>query len=127
MMACELSTCIRRNWWSVFAMVLLLGAVLTMPVPPAQAGEPCCQITAINAQTGIVTAVDKATGKTFQFQVKNAALLRSFQVGQRVWVDSKNHWIGVQAVGGFRSPGVAPTDGIRWLGAAPVDGIKFLP
>ncbi len=45
--------------------------------------EPCCNITAINGATRIVTAQGKA-GTTFQFEVKDAALLRSLRVGQAV-------------------------------------------
>src|SRR5712692_8714921 len=50
------------------------------PVDAAKLGnaanpvEPCCSITSINAATGVVTAQEKATGRSFQFQVSNSAL-----------------------------------------------------
>jgi Cu/Ag efflux protein CusF len=48
--------------------------------------EPCCNITAINVAQAIATARDKA-GKTFQFEVKDAALLKRLRVGQSVSAD----------------------------------------
>ena len=53
----------------------------------AEPQEPCCGITAINAATGIVTAKELATGRIFRFEVKNATLLRSLKVGQKVFAD----------------------------------------
>lgn len=50
-------------------------------------GEPCCAITAIDAATGIATAKELATGRVFRFEVKNATLLRSLKVGQKVFAD----------------------------------------
>lgn len=52
----------------------------------ANPAEPCCQITAINAQTGMVTARVNATGQTFQFQT-SPQLLQSLKVGQRVYAN----------------------------------------
>lgn len=59
-------------------LLLMLGAP---PVPPAFAIQPCCSITAI-AKGGLVSAKDTATGKTFQFQVSDQALMKSLRVGQ---------------------------------------------
>ena len=50
-------------------------------------GEPCCSITAVNNATAIVTAVDQASGRSFRFEVKDAALLRTLKVGQKVFAD----------------------------------------
>ncbi len=73
--------------------LLLGGCFLLLSTSSAQAqrnkssdGEPCCNITAINAATSTATARDKA-GKTFQFQVRDVALLKTLRVGQPVSVD----------------------------------------
>src|ERR1700719_2827237 len=48
---------------------------------------PCCTITAINASTDVITATVNATGKTFQFQVADSALLNSLKIGQGVYAN----------------------------------------
>jgi Cu/Ag efflux protein CusF len=52
----------------------------------ATPGSPCCGIVSINAN-GVVTAKETQTGRTFQFQVKDQAVLASLHVGQSVWAD----------------------------------------
>src|SRR6266478_9060446 len=69
----------------VFA-ALILGAVLLIPAR-ACALSPCCQITAINSTTGVVTAKVDATGQEFQFTLTDAALLRTLKVGQAVYAN----------------------------------------
>lgn len=69
---------------------LFLGAwalVLALPAPPADAADPCCGITAIEARTGMVTAKETATGRTFQFQVAGVKALKGLTVGQRIHAD----------------------------------------
>ena len=56
------------------------------PRDKASAATPCCAITAINVTTAVVAAADPE-GKRFQFQVRDAALLRSLKVGQKVYAD----------------------------------------
>jgi Cu/Ag efflux protein CusF len=53
----------------------------------ADPGEPCCNVTSIDAATGIVTARVTASGRVFRFQVKDAALLGSMKAGQKVFAD----------------------------------------
>ncbi len=60
------------------ALLVLLFATNT------RVQAPCCEITAIDARTGIVTAKVKATSRTFQFAVKSPATLRSLKIGQGV-------------------------------------------
>ena len=55
--------------------------------PDVKPQEPCCNVTAVDPATGIVTATETATGRVFRFEVKNAALLRSLKVGQKVFAD----------------------------------------
>ena len=64
---------------------LMLIVLLAPTVPPAFAGEPCCAIT--NIAGGLVTAKETVTGKTFQFQVTDSALMKSLRVGQKIYAD----------------------------------------
>lgn len=57
---------------------------------------PCCDITAIDAAAGIVTARNATTGETFQFEVESRSLLRSLQVGQKVYADMEAKKAGVK-------------------------------
>ena len=73
--------------------LLLATCVLLLSASSAQAqrtkstdSEPCCNVVSINAATAVVTAQDKA-GKSFQFSVQDAALLKRLRVGQSVSAD----------------------------------------
>ena len=71
--------------------LLLLGvlfALLAVLVPDARAANHQ-EITAIDRAKGLVTAKVTATGRVFQFQVKDAALLKSLKVGQKISADLK--------------------------------------
>jgi type VI protein secretion system component Hcp len=67
-----------------------LGALLVCGVlatgARAQTAAPC-SITAINVQTGIVSARVNATGVAFEFKVTDARVLPSLRVGQRVFAN----------------------------------------
>ena len=82
---------------SVSAVVLsVLGAGAISPV--AQAAEPvskpvkarvhgiepCCNVTAINQATGVVTLKDLKTGNISQVTVTDKAKLKSLKIGQPV-------------------------------------------
>jgi len=68
-------------------IVLALGTLIGFA--PADAGEPCCSITAIDAKTQTVTARETKTGRTFQFKVTDTKLLPSLKIGQAVHADFK--------------------------------------
>jgi hypothetical protein len=76
-------------------MLLMLGAPT---VPPAFAAVPCCGITAIG-KGGLVTAKVEATGKSFQFQVTDPALMKSLQVGQQIYADFGTQKVSVDGIG----------------------------
>lgn len=57
---------------------------------------PCCSINAIDSDNGIVTARNATTGETFQFEVASRSLLRSLQVGQKVYADIAAKKAGVK-------------------------------
>jgi hypothetical protein len=60
-------------------LALTLGAIVGLV--PAFAIEPCCNITAIDAKTQMVTARDTKTGRTFQFKIADARMLSSLKIG----------------------------------------------
>src|SRR3989454_10608079 len=72
-----------RRVWCLAALGLLL--LLLTTTPRAEAQGPSSQITAINHQTGVVTAEVKATRQTFEFRVNDAALFKSLSIGQGVY------------------------------------------
>lgn len=98
----------------VTVVVLTLGAMVG-PVP-ADAAEPCCGITAIDAKAQTVTARETKTGRTFQFKVADAKLLSSLKIGQAVHADFKTMKVSVQpdaqepccSVVNLRPPATAP-------------------
>jgi hypothetical protein len=49
-----------------------------------QGAAPCCAITAINMQTGVVAMKDAKTGRIINVTVKNKARLNALRVGQQV-------------------------------------------
>ncbi len=73
---------------SLVVLGVLLGLALVL-APEARAATPCCGITAMDVRTGLVTARETATGRAFQFQVKDASLLKSLRVGQNISADLK--------------------------------------
>jgi hypothetical protein len=66
------------------AIVLL---VLVGWASPGQAADACCQVTAVNPNTQIVTARELASGKTFSFNVPTFAQAQKIKVGQRIHAD----------------------------------------
>ena len=66
--------------------------------PAKSTAGPCCPIQAIDPHTGFVAAQDKASGRTFQFNVNDAALLKSLKVGQGVYANFQTHQVSVDGV-----------------------------
>lgn len=64
--------------------VLLAGVLASWPAV-ARAAAPCCGISGIDGGTGVVTARETATNRTFQFRVEDRKLLLSLKVGQGVY------------------------------------------
>jgi len=54
---------------------------------PLYAALPCCTITAVDSRTGLVTGKENATGRMFQFQAGNAALLKLLRPGTEVYAN----------------------------------------
>jgi hypothetical protein len=73
--------------------VFTLSPLLFLSV--ADAGDPCCNIVSIDKRTGLVTARNLQTGQTFQFTAKNAALLNTLRIGQKVAADFASGQVSV--------------------------------
>jgi hypothetical protein len=61
----------------------------------ANPASPCCNITAIDNATGVVSARVTATGQTFRFKVTDAALRPSLKLGQGVYANFKANQVSV--------------------------------
>jgi hypothetical protein len=78
-----------------FGLLASLGLLSMTSLPSQAKAEACCSITAVNEQTGIVTAKVNATGQTFQFKVTDASLLDSLSVGQGIYANFKTHEVSM--------------------------------
>jgi hypothetical protein len=119
---------------TIAAAFVALG--LAVAPPPAAAFEPCCGIQSVDTRTGIVTAIDRATGQSFQFQVTNPAQLQGLRPGQPVYGNAASGRVGLtqgapccNVVGRGAATGAAapigPVDGARAAApVGPVDGAR---
>lgn len=111
---------------SVVHCVVSLAALLAVfSALPAVAGEPCCQIAAINARTGVVTAKVNGTGQTFQFTLNNRTQLGQLKAGQGVYANFKANQVSLDgsSVAGviINTRGV---DGMRPVAAIPPQDVR---
>jgi hypothetical protein len=74
------------------------------------ASEPCCNITAIDKKTGIVTAQDAKTKRAVQFKVDNAVLLNKIALNQKVDVDLQAGRASIEGTQGRFRIVSAPTE-----------------
>lgn len=79
-------------------VALSVGALSLVFAAESRALEPCCGIVGIGA-SGVVTARETATGRTFEFQVADRRLLGTLKVGQPVHADFKTMRVSVQPDG----------------------------
>jgi len=68
-------------------MVAVSVVFVALFTPHAMAQGSCCSITAINRQTGIVTAKVNASGQILEFKVTSPALLPSLKDGQPIYAN----------------------------------------
>jgi hypothetical protein len=90
----------------VFLFLVLVFAAIGLP---AYAVGPCCTVTGVNAKTGMVTAKETSTGRTFQFKT-SAALLKTLSAGSPIYANFSTKQVSVN--------GVAPCCSIVSLSAA---------
>lgn len=91
-----------RLWSATICLIALLfaGTATTQAQNAAKPtpGEPCCNITSINSN-GVVTAKNNQTNQTFQFRVKDRAVLQGLHVGQNVWANFGANAVALAANG----------------------------
>jgi hypothetical protein len=85
-------TSFRASHLLVILAAVSLLAILS--IRPAAAANPCCNITGISG-SGIVTAIDNTTGKSFEFSVKDIKQLQSLHIGQPLSADYKSGMVSV--------------------------------
>src|SRR5438270_2481003 len=78
---------------TIAAAFVALG--LAVAPPPAAAAEPRCGIQSVDTRTGLVTAIDRGTGQSFQFQVTNPAQLQGLRPGQPVYGNAASGRVGL--------------------------------
>jgi hypothetical protein len=71
----------------VMKRIRILGFLLLGISLQAQAANPCCTVTAIDARTGVVMAKDNASARAFQFKAPNVSLLRELRIGAPVYAN----------------------------------------
>ena len=89
---------------------LSIAALLLGFTAESRAAEPCCGIVAVQP-SGVVTARDTKTGRTFEFRVDDRRLLSTLKPGQPVYADFTTMRVSVQP------DGIEPCCGI--VSAAP--------
>lgn len=65
--------------YHLFRIALISLFIVLWPAGPAKAAEECCTIVVIDRAALIVTAVNRNSGRTFDFTVKNEALLNALR------------------------------------------------
>lgn len=74
---------------AIFAILAIAQPLVAAPAPA------CCNVTAIDSRTGIVTAKEETTGRTFEFRVTNAALLATLHPGSPVYANFKTKQVSL--------------------------------
>ena len=98
---------------SSFKFVLVVAAAaigMAAAALPAYAA-PCCQIIAINTNSGVVTAKVNANNQPFEFRLSNPAQLPSLRAGQPIYANLSLKEVsldGVHVVGAIIAIGSAP-------------------
>ncbi len=76
----------------VFLSLVIAFAAIALP---AYGAAPCCTVTGVNAKTGMVTARETATGRSFQFKATNAALLKTLSAGSPIYANFSTKQVSV--------------------------------
>jgi pimeloyl-ACP methyl ester carboxylesterase len=80
---------------SRFIQSMLFAGLLLLVPSTATASPACCNVTAIDSHSGVVTAKDNASGRTFTFQVTNASQLSSLRVGAPIFANFQTKQISL--------------------------------
>jgi hypothetical protein len=86
-----------RQTLRILGWALIVTGAWAAMAPAARAEQPCCGIVKIDAKTGLVTARENASGKTFTFKA-SAATLKGLQVGKSIDADFKSGRVTIDEV-----------------------------
>jgi Cu/Ag efflux protein CusF len=91
----------RAPWITGGFVAVLLGVALALPTAEARAdaADPCCAVTGTDVASGVVTAKESVTGKTYQFKVTDTALLTTLNVGDKVAADFDTQKVRIHGLG----------------------------
>ncbi|MFL6438660.1 MAG: hypothetical protein ACJ71Q_13865 [Terriglobales bacterium] len=70
-----------------FRLLVALAAFVAVFVATSYAANRCCDIIAVNNQTGIVTAKVNDTGQSFQFRLNDNSQLKNLNVGESIYAN----------------------------------------
>jgi hypothetical protein len=73
---------------------ILAGPLANAPSAPA---TPCCGVVSVDIARGVATARENVTGRTFNFMVADAALLKSLQ-GRSVFANFQTNQVSVDGI-----------------------------
>lgn len=76
-------------------LAIWLAVLTAFAALPAQALAACCQVTVIDAASGVVTGGEAATGRTFRFTVTDTKLRATLRVGTPLDADFQARTVSV--------------------------------
>lgn len=106
---------------------VLVAAAFPAGAAAAQQPRPCCTITALDAQTGIASARDNASGNVFEFRARVPAMLARVRVGQAIHANFATKRVSIDgrtvccAINKAPAAAVAETPAPRAGARAPVE------
>lgn len=96
---------------------LMIPLVVASMAIPGYAEQPCCAITRLDTNTGVASARETTSGRTFQFKV-DAAQLKALQVASPIYGNFAKQQVSiaraascctiVSVSGGKLTPGFSP-------------------
>jgi Cu/Ag efflux protein CusF len=98
-----------------FALAMLItGATLML----AEGQAPAAAITAINSQSGLVTAKVNTTGQVFQFRLNDSAQLKSLKAGQPIYANLTTRQVSLdgRTIAGTITSTASPALGVKGAG-----------
>jgi len=78
--------------WQWLCVASLIAAPSAAHAQPRGA---CCSITAVDTRSGVVTAKEASSGKTFEFKARNPAATGTMKVGQAVYANFTNNQVSL--------------------------------
>ena len=103
---------------------VLLVCGLALAAGEAYSGEPCCNITSVNAKSGLVKARVLDGSRTFEFTVKDKSTLSQLRAGQRIYADFGTHQVSIKEGSPFFAMKAVKKVKVKAPKAQNKDGVK---